>query len=185
MVSIEQVVYVIPVLALSASILYYALNIRNQNKTRQTQIFIQLYQSRYNSEGVKQFWKSVLLEWDDYDDYMKRYGPFENPEVTDELANITSQWNYFDGLGVLLKDNMIDEDTVYKMMGVRILMVWFRFEHIIDYVRDRQGSPSAGRDYMESFEYLANRMIEIRKKKEIPLPTGWIHPSTTRYSDLI
>jgi len=185
MVELSVIRDLVAIFGVIAGFSYYVMTVRNQNKTRQTQLFMQLYQSRYNAEGVKQFWRAVMLEWDDFDDYMKRYGPFENPEITDELAIITAQWNYFDGLGILLKDRMLDENTVYKMIGVRILMVWFKCEAIIDKVRFQRGEPSAGGDYMEGFEYLANRMIEIRKKKGIPLPTSWIHPTTTRYKHLI
>ncbi len=184
MIELSTIRDLVAIASLIIALSYYVLNIRNQRETRQAQLFMQLFQSRYNEDGVKRFWKSVLMEWDDYDDWMKRYGPFENPEVTDELANLTAEWNYFDGLGVLLKDKMLDENTVYRMIGVRVLMMWFSSEVLIENIRHQEGT-GGGADYMEGFEFLANRMIEVREKKGIPLPIGWIHPTTSRYKDLI
>ena len=43
MVSIELILQVIPVLSLSVAIVYYAVNVRNQNKTAQAGNFMQMH----------------------------------------------------------------------------------------------------------------------------------------------
>jgi hypothetical protein len=184
MIELSTIRDLVAIFGVIAGFSYYVLTVQNQRKARQAQLFTQIYQSRYNEEGSKRFWKTVLLEWEDYDDYMKKYGPYENPEVTYELVALTTEWNYFDGLGILLKDKMVDEETVYRMLGMRILIVWLRTEVLVDEIRNQEGT-GAGEDYMEGFEFLAERMIELRKKKGISLPIGWIHPTTSRYQHLL
>jgi hypothetical protein len=69
MVSIEQVVYVVPILALAASLFYNALNIRTANKnqkmqleTRQAQLFINIYNQTLNNQPTRDAHK-IMSTW--------------------------------------------------------------------------------------------------------------------------
>ena len=55
-----------------ASILYYSNVLRNADQTRKTQMFMQLHQSKYQQNGLESIFRLMNLEWEDYDDYMKK-----------------------------------------------------------------------------------------------------------------
>ena len=104
------------------------------------------------------------LEWTDFDNYLEKYSAISgHPDVA---AALESQLGYLDGVGTMVKENILDVNTVYNVDGRRILMLWFKFESVIKGFRDpRWGTP----DYGENFEYLAGEMIRIRKEKGLPI----------------
>jgi hypothetical protein len=92
MVSIEQILYIVPILALTASILYYAIILRNANKTqqmqletRQVQMFMIISNTRSSPEFQKLIYRVTFVdEWDDLQDYFNRYGPEKNLDAYSE-----------------------------------------------------------------------------------------------------
>jgi hypothetical protein len=179
MVSFEFLAIILTGLGLTASIVYYATVIRNQNKTRKTQLFMQLHQAKTDQKGLENVFILMNLEWANFADYMSKYGGLAGHHET--AAALESWLSYFDGLGILVKEGMIDLDMVYKVAFSRILFMWFKFETIIDEFRkEPYGMP----DYCQNFEYLAEKVMEIRRKKGLPLPyISEIHPTSKRYKE--
>jgi len=182
MASFEFLAIILTGLGLTASIVYYTFTLQNTNKTRQTQLFMQLYQNKFQEEGMKRFWKILGLTFDNFDEYMENYGFFTKPE-NDILPLISSELGFYDGLGVLLKKKMIDVETVYDIMGYRTILTWFKLEVVVKGLRGL-GDKGAGADYGGSFEYLANEMIRIRQSKGIGLPFHYLTKSSTLHQEL-
>ena len=88
-----------------------------------------------------------------------------------------SHFNYYDGLGLLLKKKSVDRDTVYQTLGRRIIIFWFKFETVIKYQRLLD---DPGPDFLNNFEYLAEEMIKVRVKEGFPLPLRRLHKSSAR-----
>ena len=139
---------------------------------------MQLYEEKYDREGLEAFFQLTNWEWDDYDDYQQKYGPFTHP---DQAALMESQTSYFEGLGILVQDGMVDINIVYRIAGRRINQLWYTFESVIKDIREMARGP--GPDYAESFEYLANEMIKIRREKGLPLFEDRIHPTSKLYQE--
>ena len=78
---------------------YYALQIRNQNRTRQAQLLMNLYEV-YRSPEFRARVNTVLLqEWTDPDDFWERYGlDNKNGEA---WTNWQSVAGFFHGIGFL------------------------------------------------------------------------------------
>jgi len=183
---IEYLPLVLTGLGLTASIVYYASVLRNANKnqqmqleTRKTQLFMQLHQSKYDQKGLENIFLLMNLEWDDFDDYMRKYGGLEGHIET--AAALESWLSYFDGLGILVKEDMIDLDMVYNVALTRILFMWFKFETIIkEFRKDPWNLP----DYCQNFEYLAEEVLRIRREKGLPIPyINMIHPTSELYQE--
>ena len=179
MIGLSTVRDLVAIFGVIAGFTYYVLTVRNAQKARQTQTLMQLYQTRYSPEGVKRLWSIMSMEWTDFDDWMKKYSPSRNTD-SDNSAMSTSSWNFYDGLGILVKKNIVDIETVYSMLGIRILMVWFKCETLIKGLR----SMEPGKDYLENFEYLANEMIRIRRQRGVQLPLARLHPTSTLHKEL-
>jgi hypothetical protein len=155
MITLEQVLYIVPILALSASITYYAITIRNQNKTRQAQLFMQtFYQDRqdFAHSYSKLRW---VYNWNDFDDFWEKYGAETN---LDEWEKILSFWGYFESVGILVKDKLLTVDYVDKAIGGFVLFTWQKYRSIVLEARNRWKSPTL----LESFEYLYDRIVEYR-----------------------
>ena len=160
-------------ISLTVAAIYYTITIRNQTKSRQTQIFMQLYEEKYDREGLEAFFQLRNWQWDDYNDYQQKYGPRTHPE---EAAIMESQISYFEGLGILVQEGMVDTDIVYKIAGRRINQIWYTFEAAIEGIREMPRGP--GSDYAESFEYLANEIIKLRRQNGLNLFEDRIHPTS-------
>ena len=150
-----------------------------QLESRQTQMFMDLYQSKFDKNGLEAVFTILNLEWEDEKDYMTKYSGIEgNTEIP---AIFESQAGYMDGLGLLVKKKMIDVDTVYDIAGTRVILLWFKLETLVKAFRDpKWGVP----DYAEHFEYLADEMLRIRKQRGHPIPyTNYLHPSSELFKE--
>jgi hypothetical protein len=162
MVSVEQVIYVVPVLALTASIIYYSLNLRNSNKnqkiafeTRQVQYLLE-----YNNVLVERtlsnlnfYFQIMSAEWTDFNDYYEKYGPENNAELNSFRSSL---WNRFNAAGLMIRDGMIDVKMYVDYVGDAPVMMWYKYRDIVEEYRRRFHLPS----YLAGWEILA---VEIEK----------------------
>lgn len=178
MVSVDSILDMVPALGVVIALVYYSLTIRAQTKSRQTQMFMQLHEVKYDREGLEAFFRLTNRNWIDFGDLMEKYGPRNHPE---EAAMFESQLSYMEGLGIFVQEGMVDIDIVNKIAGRRILQIWQQFEQVIKDLR--QMEPGPGPDYCESYEFLANEIIKIRKQKGQTLFEDRIHPTSEQYQE--
>ena len=159
---IEYLPLLLTGLGLTVSIFYYASVLRNQNKTQQTQLetrqaqlFMQIYQEFSSVENFKIMRELTAMEWDDYDDFMRKYGSENNPEAFAKRYSIQYR---FDGIGILVKAGLIDKERVHDLMWEFIVWHWDKYGGTIQRHREVFNNP----DYMEGFEYLAIELKAMR-----------------------
>jgi hypothetical protein len=173
------ILQIIQTVSLVVGIIYYLTIMRNAQNTRQTEMFMRLYQSRSDKENSQTLWDLMGMEWENLDEYYEKYSPQTNPE---DAATRIAYWSMLDSLGMLVTDKVVDKNTVYRMMGRRVMMIWYKFETVIKDTRVRPGGPGPG--YMEELEVLAYEMIEIAKKKGHTLPLDLLHSTSSLNQDL-
>ena len=175
MIELSTIRDLVAIASFIIALTYYILNIQNQRETRKTQLFTQIYRERYNPENIQRWWEMMSWEWEDYDDYYRKYGGFGlDPELS---AISVAQFSYYDGLGLLVRNNMVDVLTVFQLMSSPIIAIWFKFETVLKAMRAMENGP--GENYMESFEFLADEMIRLRLEKVMSLPLGFLHKTST------
>jgi len=174
MVSLEVVAILLSGISISASLFYYTTTLQNASKARQIEMLQRLHETKYNVEGLQNYFELLALTWEDFEDYLLRFGGPNNPLIASKMESLTQ---YYDGLGLLLKNKVIDLDTVYEISGNRILSYWFKFENIIKGLRTFESGP--GSEYCLNFEYLADELIRIRMQKGTSFPVHNIHPTST------
>jgi hypothetical protein len=163
---IEYLPLVLTGLGLTASILYYTLVLRNQNKTREAQLFMSLYETYRSLEFRNQQVQIGTQQWTDFEDFWAKYGPFANP---DAWSNWQSVAGFFNGLGVLLKKGLIDVDMLEELFSSVTFASWIVMEPIVIGFRKWSVSGNeekASKKYLQysGFEYLYNEL----KKREQP-----------------
>ena len=164
-------------LSVSLAAFYYINALRNQSKARKIEMFMRLYEQRTTTEVTRRFFQHMGSNWEDYEDYLRKYDSEVNPE---HAAARNSHWSFYEGLGLLLRDDLIDRETVYTLQGVPCLLNWFKWETVIKEIR----KGTLGDDWMENFEYLADEMIKMRQERGKKLPVELLHPTSKLHQEL-
>ena len=84
---------------------YYITIIRNAQKARRAENLQWFLEDRSDEEGMLRYAFVQSLEWEDYDDFQKKYGRKQNPEAWAKL------WSYlvkFDDIGLMVNRGVID-----------------------------------------------------------------------------
>jgi hypothetical protein len=150
MVDIQTVSIIIASASVVAGVIYYSLQIRHQNKMRQTDLVMKLY-SQFNSLEFQKIYHEILKrEAKDYYDYDKKYG----------WAEATAVGMFFEGIGILLKRKLIDLDLVDDMFTSPIKWAWEKMKDMTLEVRKVRNQP----EILEWFEYLYNEMKKREQK---------------------
>ena len=100
------------------------------------------------------------MEWDDFDDFARKYDSAVNVE---NFAMRYNQWYFWEGMGLLLNKGLIDGDMIYHLLGsgFGILTDWDQFGSIIKEMRVRLDQPNMN----FWFEYLVEEMKKIREEE--------------------
>jgi hypothetical protein len=156
MVDIQTVSIAIASASVVAGVVYYSLQIRNQNlqiqqqtKTRQTDLLVRLFSTIMSKDWLEAWEKVRDREILDYDDYKEKYGLVEANEV----------YVYLDQLGRLLQKGLIDLDLLPLETG-QISIMWEKMNPILEGSRKKLNEPKVG----QGFEYLYNEMKKREQK---------------------
>jgi hypothetical protein len=150
MVDVPSVSIVIASAGVLVAAIYYILQVRHQNKVRQTDLVMKLY-SQFNSFEFQEVWEEVLnREAKDFDDYKEKYG----------WSEFAAVGLFFEGIGILLRRKLIDIELVDDMFTTPIKWTWEKMKDItLEWRKVRNQS-----EILEWFEYLYNEMKKREKK---------------------
>ena len=145
---------------------YYALQIRNQNKTRQTQVFISLYNQMAEPDELERWMEMMNWEWDDISDFNEKHGPENNRTA---WAWRLQSYRRYNAIGLFLQRGLIEADWVYDYFGSGAIVSWDKFKDVILAARETSFD---GEGFCKPFEYLYNEMVRVRAQRgysvEIP-----------------
>jgi len=165
MVTVETISIVFTGLSVSLAAFYYISTLRNaqrnrqlQLETRQLDLYMKWQMELTKPDVMKNLNDVFALEWQDFNDFRRKYDHTINPE---DSSKRLSTWYYFNSLGYLLSRGMIDSDSVHEMVGVQMLGHWIKFEPIIQGYRKLHGRP----ELWMWFEHLADEMKKVRERK--------------------
>ena len=153
--------------SLMIGVIYYIFSMRNSQRTqqialetRQAQLLMQIYQRMNTPELWSDYAEILSYEWDSYEDFELKYGSGDHPDLFGKRASI---WRIFDGVGLLVKEGLLDVVKVYELMDASVIWQWMKWGPIIKEQRIRYGFP----DLNIWFEYLADEMYRIRRQRGV------------------
>lgn len=157
MVDVQTFSVVIAASSMVVAATYYILNLRNVIKTRQAQLFIQLY-NRLNDREFCESYGMVLwrFEWEDFDDWQRKYNPEADLETWTAWVSVA---RFFSGIGTLVKRRLIDIGLVDNIMGGPVIWTWEKMASVVKEIKVGLKRPQLWDD----FEYLYN---EIKKREQ-------------------
>ncbi len=160
MVDITLAFMALQTISIVVAVIYHIMTLRNTRKnqdlqleTRQAQLFMQIYQEMSSPEHYIREVELLTMEWEDWDDYYRKYGSTNNPEAYASRDSVLYRLN---GVGLLVKAGLIDVDRVYDLMSWTILSQWKKWEDLTIIIRGLYNIPS----YMAGFEFIANEMVK-------------------------
>jgi hypothetical protein len=168
---IQAAYYMVAATGVLVAAIYYVYNMREQRRNRRITLTQSLIQSFSSPETFRIQGELMNMEWSDYDDFEKKYGSDYN---VDNYAKRMYIFYYFEALGDLLKAGLADAETLYSVIWLVPITVWMKFLPTITENRKRY----TGKDGWSGFEYLVNRMLEIKRQHD----PGYVVPDAlTRY----
>ena len=159
MVDYQTLSIVLTGLGIMGAIIYYTLTLRNTNKTRKTQLFMEVY-NKFNDtvEHTQENLAFNRLEFDGFDDFMEKYGPDANPRV---FAKLYHSMMFYEGIGLLVKRGLIDIEMVEDFMSGVIMGFWGKYGPILKESARRWNYPTYG----EWAEYLYKQIRPIYERQ--------------------
>ncbi len=178
-ITYQMVLSTLQTIALIVGIVYYLIIMRNSQRTREltleshelarkaqeqayetrkVQLFMQIYHDMNSTENLRIDSELINMEWEDWDDYVRKYGSSNNPE---SYVLRFSMWVRLNGVGLLVKAGHIDVGSVHDLMRQTIISQWEKWRDII--IRIREEYNMVG--FCEGFEFIANEMVkEIERR---------------------
>jgi len=140
-------------------IIFAIVELRNLVKTRQTDLVIRLYSIFGSKEFQEGLMKTMTLEFEDFDDFRKKYANSSNYAETPEFIANEMVSVLFEGIGVLLHRNLVSIDLVDDLFSGPIKSTWEKMKPLVEGYR-RTMYPQA----YEWFEYLYGEMQKREQK---------------------
>jgi len=155
MVDITEISALVAATGVLVGVLYYILEIRHQNKMRETELVIQISSSFKSREFREAYADAMSAEFKDYGEFVKKYGDLFNRNPV--CVSVLMLCSFHEELGVLLRNKLISLHLISQLFGV--VPVWEKLKPIVEGHRRKMGRPS----FCEWFEYLYN---ELKKREQ-------------------
>lgn len=156
MVDYQAISIVLTGIGMMIALTYYALQIRNQNKTRQAQLLMQVYSRLDTPEKVRALQEVFLWEFKDIDEFVEKYW---NPEDYNKLGTLVL---FFGGAGTLVRTGDLPIEKVSLLMGGLTILMWEKFDPIKEELREFWNMPF----WASSMEYLYHEVVKHRARNK-------------------
>lgn|GEM_PF-3213385 len=158
LVGIQAAYYMVAATGVLVAAVFYVLNLREITKSRRITLTNTMMMPFMSEEGNRLFIDLVNMQWDDLDDFKRRYDSRTNPE---NYAKRGAMWNLCENFGRLYREGLIDLETLDLGSNGIIQYMWVKFKPVIEmYRRSDYGSHA-----YENFEYVAGQLEEFHKRK--------------------
>ena len=159
-VDIQTVSIAIASASIVIAVVYYILQIQHQKKMRQTDLVTHLSRDiALDKEALDAYVDIVEAEFEDYDDFVKKYGKFISRNQVPRSFMLMG--NFYEQIGVLLRNRLIDVSLVDQLFPVST--TWEKMKPLVEGMRKEYHDPT----FFEWFEYLYNEMKK-REQKLVP-----------------
>ena len=159
MVDVYEISAIVAAVGVLVGVAYYILDMRNQARTRQTDMVLRLY-STFSSEEFQITLAQIdNLKFQNTDDFLQKYGSKVNAEVWGKWQSVAA---FFEQVGVLLHRKLINISLVDDLLTTDVKQQWERMAPVILDIRKRLDSPQI----WEWFEYLYNEMKKREQKRQ-------------------
>ena len=141
MIDAQTISIVIAAASIVIATIYYITIVRNANRTRQAQLFMQFHSKGMDKELIKDMTEiNLSWAWKDVDEFFQKYGPETNP---DAWAKFVSVWTYYEGVGTLVKKNLINVEIIPEILAIAIVDFWEKIQPVANQYSQQLRRPQA------------------------------------------
>lgn len=163
MVDIQTLLTYLTLISVPVGVAYHIMTLNNTRKnqqqqleTRQAQLFMQMY-NKIDDSYRESFRKIREIEFEDFSDFIKKYGPDSEEDMEMHIARMAS---FLEGMGVLVKEDLVSMRLVALTWAGTTRMFWDKISPIIDEWRRAIDYP---RLWSET-EYLCKELIKYMEE---------------------
>ncbi len=180
-ITYQMVLNTLQTAGILVGIFYYVMTLRNQRKnqeislrnqeltlkaqeqaleTRQAQLFMNIYDRRLNNPHFDDVNHRIQgLRWKDWDEYQALFD-YTNPETRDNHLAMSTMMNFYQGVGVLVKANLVDIRLISHLMSNSTKEFWEKVEPIVEEAREDWYGPG----FLIDTEYLYNELMKYSEE---------------------
>jgi hypothetical protein len=154
MVDITEISAVVAAAGVLVGVVLAVLELRSLVKQRQAEVLLQLHSTWGSKEYRDSMVEVDLLEFEDYQDFIRKYGEQKDTPLRRAIWNIS---DFYEVMGVLVHKKLADISLIHDMFPV--VSVWEKLEPIHTERRKELNTP----ELFYWFEYLYN---EVKKRQQ-------------------
>jgi hypothetical protein len=158
MVDVTEISAIVAAAGVLIGVVYYVLEMSHQEKMRKTDLVIRLYSTWENKEFSEATLKTWNLEFEGYDDFVKKYGPWYSE--TEAYTAFRMVGSFFELIGILLSGDLVDVDMVANTFSIPIKTTWEKIKPLVE-----GGRKIYGPYLYYNFECLYNEMKKREQRK--------------------
>lgn len=158
MIDLQKVLTYLTLISVPVGVAYHIMTLNNTRKnqhmqleTRQAQLFMNIYNTYRSKEYIEHAGYTYNMKYIDAVDFDSKYG-----EPATRLP-YTQLSFFFEGIGVLVEEGLIDINLVAKLIPGDVAGHWRRFSPYIYERREKADFP----EYMQAIEYLFNELVKV------------------------
>ncbi len=161
-VTLQSISILISSLGMIIALVYYTQTLKNTSKARQRELIHQRFQGLSKEYIRTLFELSTRTDWETVEEYMEKYGRWENPEAGVDFTYIASIYN---NMGVLYKYEDVDPEFLFELYPASaIIRLWEQFEPVIQVIRGRTQNPN----HLKPLE-----LLYLEARRRYPNTTSW------------
>jgi hypothetical protein len=97
---------------------------------------------------------NVSWSWKDVNDFFQKYGPENNP---DDWAKFVSVGSYYEGMGMMVKKNLINIDMIPEVIAIAVLEFWEKVQPVAIQMSKQFRRPQA----FDGIKFLYHRLQRV------------------------
>jgi len=149
MIDRPTVASIVTTVSIVVGVAFTILEIRHLARTRKTEVIMKIYDRFGTREIVEAINRVGNAKFENIADYNKKYG----------FTDVTQIAELFEGIGVLLEQNLIDIKMADSLFGPTINLLWVRMKPVLYAMREGLKEPF----FFSHYEYLINRLNSFRE----------------------
>jgi hypothetical protein len=149
MIDVPTVASIVTTVSIVSGVIFTILEIRHLGRTRKTEVIMKIYERFGTREVVEAMNRVGNAKFENIADYSKKYG----------FTDVTQIAELFEGIGVLLEQNLIDIKMVDGLFGPTMNLLWVRMKPVLYAMREGLNEPF----FFSHYEYLINRLNSYRE----------------------
>jgi len=163
MVDLQTVSIMVASASVVAGVIYYALQIRHQDKMRHLDLFMRLYSIWGSPDMLNAHRRFMAIKVESYDSWVKEHGPVT--ELTKLNTDMDRVGWFFNMMGFLVNEKIVHINVVDELLGYWVIRNWETIKPVVEGWRKQYNIPES----YHWFEYLYN---EMKKRKQAGVSHG-------------